>query len=137
MKRESLFIFALAVLLLSGCGPSAPVPVTEINQIVGTWRSDPPGTAIRINPDGSVLQALTVGTLDGGEYEELSLVFEEGFAIISGHPHGACETGSTGSYMLQILTSGNLEVAVLDDGCAHRIEHLLDQEVAEDFIRVE
>ena len=136
MSLKQLSFLALAILVLSGCGSSDPVPVTEIGEIEGYWRTDPPGSALKIRSGGTILQGLTVGKINEGEYTELVVVFEDGLTIISGNTtHTVCET--TGSYRLQILSSGNLEFGVVDDECSDRIEHFLNQETVKEYIRVE
>ena len=117
--------FLLAAILLSGCGSPAPVPVTEIDEIVGTWKSEPLGMAIEILPDGSVPFAVTAGMIERGSYEYM-FSFDGGQLTVSGSP--GCGDAS-GSYEVQLLPSGNLDFAVVEDECLIRANGLAGQQV--------
>ncbi len=129
------FLFAFAILVLSGCGSNDPVPVTELSEIVGSWKGAGQVIAMKILPDGSFLQALTLSEIEEGEYEELDFVFEDGQIIVVGLESYCGE--EDGVYEAQLLSSGNLEFIVVDDDCTHRIGHLLAESVENEWARVE
>ena len=116
-KNASFFFFAIVIFLLSGCGSSAPVPISHLSEIVGTWKTDPPGTAIRILPDGTILGGFTVDTIGESSHGEHKIFFEEGLMILSG-PSNCREI--MGSYEVQMLPSGNLKFSLVEDECIFR-----------------
>jgi hypothetical protein len=121
MKKHYLIVVAIVALFLSGCGPSTPEPVTDLSQIVGTWKAIRPGLAMIIMPDGTVRQALTVIRINEGEYEEFNILFTDNILEITGLPRYCGEI--IGSYAVKTVPSGNLVFTVLQDDCAHRLDH--------------
>lgn len=131
IKGYILSLSAIALFMLTGCASSAPVPVSALSEIVGTWKSDPPALAIRILPDGSVPAGVTVGKIDENAASQTSnwnyvFSFEEDHLIISNY-YGCFET--IGSYDVQLLSNGNLEFTVVEDDCALRVNAFMGQRV--------
>lgn len=124
MKKASLiFLLAIAVFLISGCGSSEPVPITALSEIVGTWKGASQVMAMRILPDGLVLNELTLARIDECDCEEFNFAFEGGQLIVSGHEFWCGE--EDGLYEVQLLPSGNLTFILVNDECSDRIGHLL------------
>ncbi len=116
------FLLTIALFLLAGCGSSAPAPVTEIGEIVGTWKSDPPALAIRILPDGSVpagVTAATIGDIFSSGSWEYVFSFEEGILTIGNYL--GCDESVIGTYEVFLLPNGNLDFNVVEDECEGRV----------------
>ena len=115
-------ILAFILFLLVGCASSASAPVTEIGEIVGTWKSDPPALAIRILPDGSVpagVTAATIGEITSSGSWEYVFSFEEGFLTIGNYL--TCNESVIGTYEVFLLPDGNLDFNVVEDECEGRV----------------
>lgn len=121
MSKQIIIIILSVFTLISGCNPSTIKAVSEVGEIVGSWKSVRPGLAMVIKSDGAVLQELTLTRIKNGEYEEFNVFFEDGLAVVTGLPEYCGE--AIGSYEAKILPSGNLVFSVLTDECNHRIDH--------------
>jgi hypothetical protein len=115
-------LLAFIIFLLVGCASSASSQVTEIREIVGTWKSDPPALAIRILPDGNVPAGVTAATIDENASIaswQYSFSFEEGILTI-GNWLG-CKESEIGTYEVFLLPNGNLDFNVVEDECEIRV----------------
>lgn len=136
MKKASLlFLLSIAIIILSGCGSQDPVPITAVSEITGNWKGTGQIMAMKIFPDGSVLQATLMAKIDSGEFEELGFIFEGNQITVTGL-ESYCEA-EVGLYQAQLLPSGNLVFIVVNDDCEHRGHHLLALGDKNEWTRVE
>lgn len=143
MKRTIIYLVILAAMLLSGCGSTSPETVTEIDEIVGTWKSIPPALAIRIMPDGTVQAGVTVGKIEENAANEIA-TWESIFSFEAGQLNIGnfvdCHD-SIGSYDVQLLPNGNMQFTVVEDDCIIRVSAFMGQRVEPtkdvEWIRVE
>lgn len=133
MNKFIIFYILAATMILSGCAPSAPVQITELSEIVGLWKTDPPFGVFQIASDGTTKSAVTVTGLNAGDYHVSSFSFENGIFIVRGF---VCRDDQPGSYEVNMLPSGNLEFSLLSDECSDRPNIFIGQSV-EPVIHVE
>jgi hypothetical protein len=123
MKNTLAGLVAIGLLLLVGCGSSAPKPgpVTEAKDIVGTWMA--PSSIIKYDEDGTFRLA---DSREGLRHEVLCEVgefwFEDGqyFTTITKASERTECLGMTGVYEVQLLENGNLQFSVAEDECTIR-----------------
>lgn len=127
---KKTFLLTIALFLLAGCGSSSPVPITELSDIVGTWKSDPHTLVIRILPDGTVLSDTTVVNINEGARWEYSFSFVEGQLLMGDNyaTYAGCQ-GESGTYDVQLHSNGNLEFNVAEDDCIFRVAAFMGQQV--------
>jgi hypothetical protein len=121
-KLKISILVVTALFLFTGCEASAPAPVSEISEIVGTWRSDPPALAIRILPNGSVPAGVTAATIDeqgSGSSWEYAFNFEAGNLTMANWL--GCNETVKGTYEVFLLPNGNLDFNVIEDECDARV----------------
>jgi hypothetical protein len=143
MKRTNIYLVILAAMLLSGCGSTSAETVTEIDEIVGTWKSNPPALAIRIMPDGTVQAGVTVGKIEENAANEIT-TWDSIFSFEAGQLNIAnfvdCHD-SVGSYDVQLLPNGNMQFTIVEDDCIIRVSAFMGQRAEPtkdvEWIRVE
>jgi hypothetical protein len=126
MKYQSLVL--VSVLLLVGCASSTPTPVTDVNEIIGDWTSNPAGQAIRILPDGSVPSAVTLNNINAGDLACNGYTFSFDGGLLNMQGGCGCED-TVGSYEVQLLANGNLDFIVVEDDCLSRATGFVGQTV--------
>lgn len=152
-KLKVIVVALIFCIPLLACGsretpvtPNATIvtetPVTEVEQIVGTWESHKIGgdafLILDIQPDGTVKFSQSLEKLDQGISDTGRIWVEGDQIMVQGPPN----CGGIGSYQAVIYPDGKLKFTTVDDPCSWRITIFersqpgnLDEYVLE-FIRV-
>ena len=132
MKRNKLSQQVLGamwiMLLLAGCvAPIATqtIPLaTTTQELVGTWKRVELGDAVfyRFEEDGTLGMAYSLNGLDDQPYAVSSIQFEGAKMLLTEvSVFGVPPCGErVGSYEVQLLESGNIQVVVIEDDCGAR-----------------
>ena len=131
MHRKRILL--LFILIIAACAPSAPVQITELNQIVGIWKTDPPFGVFQIAADGETKSAITLTRLNAGDFQVSTFSFEDGLFVVKDL---MCTDRGLGIYELQRLSTGNLKFTLIEDDCTERTYIFVGQNV-EPIINVE
>lgn len=94
--------------------------ISAVEEILGTWQAG--NYYIRFNEDGSFRQSHALETLDSQPYAISSYEFEgEKMITVEISVAGVPTCGNqAGSYELQLLENGNLQILVIEDRCTGR-----------------
>lgn len=128
--RFVVFLLVIAV-FVAGCGSTTPRAVTDIDEIVGTWKSVPPALTIRVKPDGIVQSGVSITRIEENAASG-NKTWESIFSFEAGHLNIAnfidCHD-SVGLYDVQLLPNGNMQFTVVDDDCIIRVSAFMGQRV--------
>ena len=114
MKIISTALMALGLLLLSGCAPSFTV-----DDLYGIW-TEASGVT-QFNKNGTYVVAGSVDGLTSLPPHEYGVFRFEGttLTLITDKESGLC-SGTTGSYEVEMVEEGKIEITLIEDPCEHR-----------------
>ncbi len=102
---------------------SANIPVTAMDQIVGTWiaAADLGNFVMTIYPDGKLSIATSLVDLEQGSTDSWKLTIEDGQISATGY---ALCLGDTGAYLGVIDEEGTLKFTSIIDACDARLRKM-------------
>jgi len=120
MNKQMSGLILMGLLILTACSSEGSPLATSPEDIVGIFAVNPGNTILRLDAEGTIVAAPSLGLAKNPVADPGYFRFEGDHLILESIDDPVCGT-TTAIYQVQLLEEGKLRFVAIEDNCQHRV----------------